>query len=1130
MIIGFWNIRGLHGSSKQKEISSLVHGENIDLFCVLESKLSPQSLNNFWASKFRNWVVLDNFCTHSAGRIFVIFNPAKIKLHLLDVSPQTIHCNAACSTTSKSFRITFAYGYHSIVARRALWDSFQNYGADPQVPWLVMGDFNTIMNSDERCNMAPITSYDTKDFVNCCNDLGLTDMNSSGCHYTFSCAGKFSKLDRALINGPWLQSGWHSHANFRPPGTFSDHSLCLISIFDHNERSNRPFKFFNMWSQHPSFGSIVTKAWQQNVLGTAQFSFCRKQQRLKHPLKQLNLKEYSHISARVKRAKNELEIAQIDAMNNPQDSQKLLRVENLRHNSVLLCEAEICFLRQLAKCEHLKNSDRCTKFFHGMVKRNSKRNHIAAITKQDGSLTTSNDQVVTEFLEYYEGLLGTRDPCQPIDMGIIHSGNRLTPEQGEELTRSATDSEIKAAVFDIGDDKAPGPDGFSAGFYKKSWDIIGGDFCDAVKEFFSSGQLLKQINHTIIALVPKSTHSPMVTDFRPISCCNILYKVITKILAARVETVLDSIIDNAQSAFIQGRRMSDNIHLVQELLKGYNHKRVSNRCILKVDLRKAFDSVSWEFLTAILIGLNFPEHFVAQIMECVSTPSFSVAINGSIHGHFKGKKGLRQGDPLSPYLFVLCLEYLSRLLNYRTRIAGFNYHPQCGALRITHLAFADDLMLMSRGDAPSVRILMDCLDTFRKCSGLCANSTKSSLFTAGVSNHDLNEIQDLTGFDTGSMPFRYLGIPMAADKLRMIHYEPFVAKIAAYINAWSRVTLSYAGRAELIKSVLQGVESFWLSILPVPITVSDKIVSLCRKFLWRSNHPLVSWSQCCLPKSEGGLGFRDMKAWNRALLTKCLWNIHQKNDTLWIKWISQKYLSRDTIWTWKGKSNDSPLIQRILNIRDQILTSTGTATLAENLLHKWNDPSASTLDSRCSYDFFRIRVPEVLWHRDVWNPCIIPKQAFILWLSIKKKLKTKDKLPLQGIDRTCALCNQTDESISHLFFSCSHSSYIWTGIRKWVGISRAMTSVDSALKYIRKEGRGTGWQAKAKRVALANTIYAIWNERNKTIFEGTRFDKEAVCFKIKTNIFKILFARKSSRVRQSLLCPDLGKFPRVESN
>ncbi|KAK4352129.1 hypothetical protein RND71_027647 [Anisodus tanguticus] len=129
-----------------------------------------------------------------------------------------------------------------------------------------MGDFNTIMSNDERCNMAPITNYDTKDLVNCCHELGLADMNSTGCSFTFSRAGKFSKLDRALISGPWLQAGWYSHAIFRPSGTFSDHSPCLISIFDHTVRSNRPFKFFNMWSQHPIFDqtSMLSKQRRHN--------------------------------------------------------------------------------------------------------------------------------------------------------------------------------------------------------------------------------------------------------------------------------------------------------------------------------------------------------------------------------------------------------------------------------------------------------------------------------------------------------------------------------------------------------------------------------------------------------------------------------------------------------------------------------------------------------------------------------------------------------------------------------------------------------------------------------------------------------------------------------------------------
>ncbi|XP_022855690.1 uncharacterized protein LOC111376908 [Olea europaea var. sylvestris] len=152
-----------------------------------------------------------------------------------------------------------------------------------------------------------------------------------------------------------------------------------------------------------------------------------------------------------------------------------------------------------------------------------------------------------------------------------------------------------------------------------------------------------------------------------------------------------------------------------------------------------------------------------------------------MHGFFKGGKGLRQGDPLSPFLFVICLEYFSRMIKDATNDSDFNYHPKCGPLKITHLAFADDLMLFARGDAMSVEILIDCLDKFGLASGLKINTTKSSIYTAGIFGYELQNIMEVSKFSKGSMPFRYLGIPLASEKLKVSSYAPFLEKIAGYI-------------------------------------------------------------------------------------------------------------------------------------------------------------------------------------------------------------------------------------------------------------------------------------------------------------------------------------------------------------
>lgn len=164
---------------------------------------------------------------------------------------------------------------------------------------------------------------------------------------------------------------------------------------------------------------------------------------------------------------------------------------------------------------------------------------------------------------------------------------------------------------------------------------------------------------------------------------------------------------------MEERNIIDNMFLAQKLIRGYGRKRISPRCILMVDIRKAFDTLSWKFMKNILTGFGLPSDMTSWILECVTTASFSISINGKFHGFFKGKRGLRQGDPLSPYLFILAMEFFSRLLKFNTDNSDFKFHPKCGSLKITYLAFADDVMLFSIGDIASVSILMQTLNHFQ---------------------------------------------------------------------------------------------------------------------------------------------------------------------------------------------------------------------------------------------------------------------------------------------------------------------------------------------------------------------------------------------------------------------------------
>lgn len=364
---------------------------------------------------------------------------------------------------------------------------------------------------------------------------------------------------------------------------------------------------------------------------------------IKKSLKLLNNKKFSHISSRAELARNDLINAQNLVLGSGIARDDL---KSLRDKADRLSKAGSLFLDQKAKCKFLKDGDKCTKFFHDLIKRNTKRNAIVAIKNRHGIITNDGEEIVQEFIDRFNLLIGSKVDRAALDLSVIDEGKKVLNTQWSSLISEVSMEEIKIALFDIDNDKAPESDGFGSLFFKSSWSIVSIDFFDAVQEFFRSGKLLKQWNHAIIALIPKSISANEVHDYRPISCCSVFYKVISKVLVNRLKPFMNVLVDKAHAAFISDRSIVDNAHLAHELLRMYARKRTPAKCTLKVDIQKAYDTVNWDFLNDVLVHLNFPRKFVDWIMERVSTTSYSISINGAILGFFKGNRGLRQGDPL----------------------------------------------------------------------------------------------------------------------------------------------------------------------------------------------------------------------------------------------------------------------------------------------------------------------------------------------------------------------------------------------------------------------------------------------------------------------------------------------------
>uniref|UniRef100_A0A803PJR9 Reverse transcriptase domain-containing protein n=1 Tax=Cannabis sativa TaxID=3483 RepID=A0A803PJR9_CANSA len=253
---------------------------------------------------------------------------------------------------------------------------------------------------------------------------------------------------------------------------------------------------------------------------------------------------------------------------------------------------------------------------------------------------------------------------------------------------------------------------------------------------------------------------------------------------------------------------------------------------MKIDLSKAYDTVDWQFVEVLLRHLCFPARFISWIVTCLKGNHYHILMNGRIQGNFKGKKGLLEGDPMSPLLFVLIMEYLSRHLSFYSESKDFGFHPLCKNFCLTNLCFTDDLILFSKGNLKSVRIVQEAFTKFCNATGLSANKAKSQIFFGEVKDDVKLKILDLVQMEEGYFPLKYLGVNLHPTKWKASDYGVILDKINKNLNCWASRNLTFARRAQLIHSVLLGIRNYWMSIFIIPQKIIAAIEKSCQDFLW----------------------------------------------------------------------------------------------------------------------------------------------------------------------------------------------------------------------------------------------------------------------------------------------------------
>ncbi|KAI0522759.1 hypothetical protein KFK09_005144 [Dendrobium nobile] len=624
------------------------------------------------------------------------------------------------------------------------------------------------------------------------SNAGIQDLASVGLFYTwYNQRGEAPihiKLDRMLVNPAFLDlfpEAYYKVADHMG----SDHSP-LVLFAAHVKRKASKFMFKAFWTEFDEFWKEVLNAFHDNVGASPIIFFYDCLKHLKEAIRGKRRSSSNYISSGIL----ELKILQhqilADIQNDPlnQALNFSLKDTNVRLASFQL--AWYSWISQRAKAYWLSHGEDDLGFLYAKIRSTKNCNSIIQLASPAGLLSL-HDEMASALIGHFRDIYNLDSP--PFESSFnIPTGSKVPNHLLSDLICPVTNEEIKKVVFE---------EQLSILFH-----LV---FCP------------KKTKATAITLILKGTHSNAIFDYRPISLCNVFYKIVAKILAYRMKPILPFIIHESQSGFISNGCSTDNIILAVEVLREF--KANNKYFCAKLDIKKAFDSVSRTFFINRLREKGFPEIFIRWIKRCIMDVNFSICLNGSLEGFFSSSSGLRQGRPLSPLLFCIIMDALSSSLDAHEAFVGLKIHN----LNINHLMYADDLLVFVLASMENVTSLNDILHTFAKASGLFINPVKSSLMlsksvlfdNAIAATLEISRVEDF---------ITYLGIPISTSRLKFAHFQPLLSRISTLLAGWKVKFLSFTGRSSyplgnrLLRLLLSfgscNVATFILPFIPFLLT------------------------------------------------------------------------------------------------------------------------------------------------------------------------------------------------------------------------------------------------------------------------------------------------------------------------
>jgi len=834
MIIVTFNIRGMGGGTKSRYLRHIISCEGAEFVCLQETKvksISDAKCYYLWGNNKVGWLHYEgenggggmlsmwhqeafNYETHSMGKGYIAVYGRLAKDNLRCV---VVNVYAACNLSDK----------------KTLWMELSNIKSSSQeVLWCFCGDFNAIRSRGERRGSTNRVDYtsEIRGFNSFIDDNLLLDTPIVGKNYTWfnSNGSAKSRIDRVLVTEEWMEK-WPTCKQYVQRREVSDHCAIVVKSVV-RDWGPKPFRTIDAWLSEKGFGEMVKMKWNSYPSrGSGFIKIKEKLKWLKRDLKLWNKDVFGNLNTSKKRFLKEIE--DIDC----QDCSGIMTAEARSKRCELLSRLKEVDRKldsltcQKARASWLKNGDSCTRFYHSTLRWRGLRNAVKGVEIGDQWCEEPSTVRREAKLLFEKRFTATKDLGVRLDAVDFKT---LSGEENQGLTAGFTEKEIRDAVWNCEGAKSPGPDGFNFNFLKKCWGVLKVEIVEAMEQFYETGSIPKGCNASFVALVPKVRDPSRLEQYRPISLVGAVYKIIAKLLAERLKKVLPSVVDESQSAFLKGRGIIDSVLMANEVVEDIRRRGRSGLC-LKVDFEKAYDSVRWEFLYDMLQRMGFHHRWVMWIRGCLESASISVLVNGSPTEEFKPSRGIRQGDPLAPFLFLIVAEGLAGLVRQAVK-TNMLHGLKIGRkeVDISLLQYADDTLFLCENSFTNVVTLKAILRGFEIASGLKINFHKSKLVGFNVLSSDMDCYTRTLNCSQMGNKFNYLGIEVGGNPRKEKFWEPVLGKFKSRLNVWKGRFLSMAGRICLIKSVITAIPLYYLSLFKAPESVYKRIISIQRRFLW----------------------------------------------------------------------------------------------------------------------------------------------------------------------------------------------------------------------------------------------------------------------------------------------------------